>query len=172
MSDFRCPLQILFLLDLWSCLTKGQCSYSLLWQFPTAFTVASPARQCTAVFAGLRSDTLQLFILESLRRFGVQEAKSAASKSETENVLQRAGFTALHAEGKVHRTQARIPTCCHTVDTYCNCTPLRLTHTNVMTSVNETSLYDFYLKKNNEVHFESVPATSVTVKCHYIYKYI
>lgn len=40
--------------------------------------------------------------------------------SHTQNVLQYVSFTALDTEEKLHWTQSRIPTCCHTVDTYCN----------------------------------------------------
>ncbi len=51
---------------------------------------------------------------------GVQEAKTATVGSQTQNVLQYVSFTALDTEEKLHWTQARILTCCHTVDTYCN----------------------------------------------------
>lgn len=53
---------------------------------------------------------------------GVQEAKSATVGSQTQNVATVCQFYSTSTvRRKLHWTQARIPTCCHTVDAYRYC---------------------------------------------------
>lgn len=93
---------------------------------------------------------------------GVREAKSAPFESETENVLQCVRFTTRSAEEKLHWTRSRIPTCCHTVDTLQQ-------HSSLPDSQEcddqwEPNVSVWFLWKKKDVHFDSVSATSVTVK--------
>ena len=64
------------------------------------------------------NDSLQLSILESRLRLLCERPNQRTVGSQTQNVLQY--VSSYNTEEKLHWTQARIPTCCLTVGTYCN----------------------------------------------------